>query len=139
MNFIIDILHNPPHWYIEFIIGNLNYFKIVTARTFNKLCLKFLDAMNYALPQILDSSVRIFCKVNNLQKGVFAYDQFNSNNYMEVLNKTEYFAQVDFHSTLRDSDISDKDYQTYLEDWKLKAFPIDGNTGSTTISMMWKS
>jgi hypothetical protein len=30
MNFIIHILHNPPHWYIEFIIGNLNYFKMVT-------------------------------------------------------------------------------------------------------------
>jgi hypothetical protein len=29
MNFIIDILHNPRNWYIEFIIGNLNYFKIV--------------------------------------------------------------------------------------------------------------
>jgi hypothetical protein len=27
MKFIIDILHNPPHWYIEFIIGNLNYSK----------------------------------------------------------------------------------------------------------------
>jgi hypothetical protein len=24
MIFIIDILHNPPLWYIEFIIGNLN-------------------------------------------------------------------------------------------------------------------
>jgi hypothetical protein len=42
---------------------------------------------------------------------------------MEVLNNTEPFAQVDFHSTLRDSDINDKDYQTYLEDWKTKGFP----------------
>jgi hypothetical protein len=35
MNFIIDILHNPPHWYIEIIIGYFNYFKMVTVRTSN--------------------------------------------------------------------------------------------------------
>jgi hypothetical protein len=109
MNFIIDILHNPPHWNIEFIIGNLNYFKMVTVRTFDGLCLKFLDTMNYAPPQTLDSFVKTFGNIKDLQKGVFAYDGFNSANFMEVLNKSEPFAQVDFHSTLRDSDISDKD------------------------------
>jgi hypothetical protein len=116
MNFIIDILHNPPHWYIDFIIGNLNYFKMVTVRTFDRLCLKFLDAMNYAPPQTLDSFVKTFGNVKNLQKRVFAYDGFNSTNYMKVLNMSEPFAQVDFHSTLHDSNISDKDYKTYLVD-----------------------
>jgi hypothetical protein len=101
INFIIDILHNPPHWYIEFIIGNLNYFKMVTIRTFDGLCLKFLDSMNYAPPQTLDSFVKRYMVC--LQT-------------MEVLNNTEPFVQVDFHSTLRDSDISDKDYEIYLED-----------------------
>jgi hypothetical protein len=67
MNFIIDILHNPPNWYIEFIIGNLNYFKMVTVRTSNGLCLKFLDAMNYAPPQTLDSLVKTFGNVKDLQ------------------------------------------------------------------------
>jgi hypothetical protein len=57
INFIIDILHNP-HWYIQFIIGNLNYFKMITVQTFDGLCLKFLDAMNYAPPQTLDSFVK---------------------------------------------------------------------------------
>jgi hypothetical protein len=79
--------------------------------------------MNYAPPQTLDNFVKTFGNVKNLQKGVFAYDGFNSTNYMEVLNTTEPFAQVDFHSTLRDSDISDKDYETYLEDWNTKDFP----------------
>jgi hypothetical protein len=117
---ILDILHNPPHWYTEFIIGNLNYFKMVTVKTFDGLCLKFLDAMNYAPSQTLDSFVKTFGNVNGFPKGVFAYDGFNSNNYMEVLNKSEPFTQVDFHSTLRDSDISDKDYEAYLVDWKEK-------------------
>jgi hypothetical protein len=37
MKFIIDILHNSPHSYIEFIIANLNYFKMVIVRTFDDL------------------------------------------------------------------------------------------------------
>jgi hypothetical protein len=41
---------------------------------------------------------------------------------MEVLNKSQPFAQVDFHSTLRDSDISDKDYKAYLVGLKEKMF-----------------
>jgi hypothetical protein len=80
--------------------------------------------MNYAPPQTLDSFVKTFGNVKDLQKGVFAYDEFNStNNYMEVLNKTEPFTQINFHSTLRDSDISDKDSKTDLEDLKIKGFP----------------
>jgi hypothetical protein len=126
MNFILDILHNPPHWYIDFIIGNFNYFKMVTVRNFDGL--KSLDAMNYVPQQTLDSFVKTFGNVKTLQKGVFVYDGFNSNNYKEVLYKSEPFTQVNFHSTLRDSDTSDKDYQTYLQDWKTKCFPIDWNT-----------
>jgi hypothetical protein len=122
MNLIIHILHNPPHWYIEFIIGNLNYFKMVIVRRFDGLCLKFFDAMNYTPPQTLDSFVKTFGNNKDLQKGVFAYDGFNSTNSMETLNNTEPFTQVDFHSTLRDSYISDKDYETYLQDWKTKIF-----------------
>jgi hypothetical protein len=123
VNFIIHILHNPPHGYIEFIIGNLNYFKMVTVRTFDGLCLKFLDGMNYVPRQTLHYFAKMFGNVKDLQKGVFAYDGFNSTNYMEVLKKTEPFAEVDFHSSLRDLDINDKDYQTYLQGWKSKEFP----------------
>jgi hypothetical protein len=78
--------------------------------------------MNYAPPQTLDSFVRTFGNNKDFLKWVFEYEGFNSNNYMEVLNKSEPFTQVDFHSTLRDSDISDKDYEAYLVDWKKKMF-----------------
>jgi hypothetical protein len=83
MNFIIDILHNPPHWYIEFIIGNLNYFKMVTIRMFDGLSLKLLDAINYDPPQTLNSFVKIFGNVKDLQKCVFACNRFNSSNCMK--------------------------------------------------------
>jgi hypothetical protein len=52
--------------------------------------------------------------MKDLQKGVFAYNGFNSTNYMEVLNKTKPFAQIYFHSILHNYNISNKDYETYL-------------------------
>jgi hypothetical protein len=95
---------------------------MITVRIFDGLCLKFLDAMNYFPHQTLDRFVKTFGNVIDLQKMVFVYDGFNSNNYMEVPNKSEPFVQVDLHFILRNSDISDKDCQTYLQDWKTKGF-----------------
>jgi hypothetical protein len=94
----------------------------VTVRVADGTCLKFLDAMNYAPPQTLDSFVKTFGDKKNLQKGVFAYDGFNSSNYMSILNKTVPFEQQDFHSNLKNLDISDEEYKAYLEDWKEKGF-----------------
>jgi uncharacterized protein (DUF1810 family) len=68
MKFIIDILHNFPHRSIECIIGNINNFKMVSIRD---LFLKFLDVMNYAFPQTLESFVKIFGNIKDLQKEVF--------------------------------------------------------------------
>jgi hypothetical protein len=85
--------------------------------------MKFLDAMNYAPPQTLGSFVKTYSNNKDLQKGMFEYDGFNSNNYMEMFNKSEPFTQVNFHSTLCNSDISDKDYKAYLIYWKEKMFP----------------
>jgi hypothetical protein len=65
--------------------------------------------MNYAPTLTLDSFVKTFGNNKYLHKGVFAYNGFNCNNYVEVLNKSEPFAQVGLHFILRDSDISDKD------------------------------
>jgi hypothetical protein len=69
MNFLINILHDPPNHHVESIIGNLIYFKQVMVRTADGTCLKFLDAMNYAPPQTLDSFVKTFGNKKNLQKG----------------------------------------------------------------------
>jgi hypothetical protein len=67
MNFLINILHDPLNHHVESIIGNLIYFKQVM-RTADGTCLKFLDGMNYAPPQTLDSFVKIFGDKKNLQK-----------------------------------------------------------------------
>jgi hypothetical protein len=89
--------------------------------------LKFLDVMNYALSQTLESFVKTFGDNKNLQKGVFAYDGFNSTNYMSILNQTVPFEQQDFHSNLKNSDISEEEYKAYLVDWKEKEFQTRWN------------
>jgi hypothetical protein len=60
INFLINILHNPPNHHIENVIGKLNYFVQETVSTTDGKCLKFLEAMNYAPPQTLDSFVKTF-------------------------------------------------------------------------------
>ena len=53
------------------------------------------------------------------EKGVFPYEAINSNNYNEVLSKSEPFSYNDFYSYLNQSNPLTKDeYQTYLEDSK---------------------
>jgi hypothetical protein len=69
--------------------------------------------------------VKTFGDKKNLQKVEFSYDWFNSSNYMSVLNQTVSFEQQDFHSNLKNSDISDEEYKAYLEDWKEKGFQND--------------
>jgi hypothetical protein len=43
MNFLINILHDPPNYHVESIIGNLIYFKQVTVRVADGRCLKFCE------------------------------------------------------------------------------------------------
>jgi hypothetical protein len=78
----------------------------VTVRTADGTCLKFLDATKYVQPQTLEGFVKTFSHKKNLQKGVFTYDGFKSNNYMNVLNQTVPFEQQDLHSNLKNWDIS---------------------------------
>jgi hypothetical protein len=66
MNFLINILHNPPNHHVESIIGKLIYSKQVMERTADGTCLKFLDVMNYVPPQTLDSFVKTFGDNENL-------------------------------------------------------------------------
>jgi hypothetical protein len=60
MNFLNKILHDWPNHYVESIIGNLIYFKQVTVRTGDGVCLKFLDVMNYPPPQTLESFLKYY-------------------------------------------------------------------------------
>jgi hypothetical protein len=58
MNFLINILHKSPNHHVENIIGNLIYFKQVTVKVADGICLKFMDVMNYTPPQTLDRFVK---------------------------------------------------------------------------------
>jgi hypothetical protein len=118
MNFLINILHNLPNHLVESNIGNLVYFKQVMVMTTDWTYMKFLEAMNYVPPQTLDSFAKTFGDKKDLQKSLFTYDWF----YMNVLNEIVPFEQQDFHSNLKNSDISEEVHKAYLVDWKEKRF-----------------
>jgi hypothetical protein len=122
LNFLISYLHNPPEWFIENTIGDLTSFKMIKVRNKNKVCLSFKDAMNFTSPQSLDKFVKSFGDKNQEVKGVFPYESINTNNVMEVLDKIIPFEQDAFFSFLKNTGISDKDYNNYLNDWNSKGF-----------------
>lgn len=67
------------------------------------------------------SSSRAGCETaNNISnvKGQFPYAKINSTNLIENLLRTTPFEQRDFYNSLSRKDLSDEDYNTYLEDFK---------------------
>jgi hypothetical protein len=83
--------------------------------TDGKIELRFVDAMLYAGNCALDAFVRNFGDGReDMQKGVFPYEAISLDNYDEILSKTEPFSKEDFNSYLRQSHISDQDYEKYL-------------------------
>jgi hypothetical protein len=48
---------------------------------------------------------------------MFAYEAINADNYAFVLAEKSSFAKNDFRSYLKNSVLSDKEYQKYIEEW----------------------
>jgi hypothetical protein len=53
-----------------------------------------------------------------LSNGTFPYESINSSNYDEILSKQEQFEHIDFYSSLNRKNISNDDYNSYLDDSK---------------------
>jgi hypothetical protein len=75
-----------------------------------------MDAMSLASPQMLDEFVKSFGSNPDCLKGFFPNEAFNNTNYNEVLSKSEPFEHDEFYSTLKDSSITDEEYQIYLKE-----------------------
>jgi hypothetical protein len=75
MNFMINILHDPPNHHVESIIGNLIYFKQVTVRIADGTYLKFLDAMNYAPLQTVPFEQK---DLLNLKNSIINLDEYKA-------------------------------------------------------------
>jgi hypothetical protein len=70
--------------------------------------------MSLAGPAPLDAFVKSFGTTPDKLKGFFPYEAFNFTNYDEILSKSEPFAKDEFYSTLKETNITDSDYEIYL-------------------------
>ena len=102
---------------INSLLGSATTFKQVSL-TSEGITLRFIDAMLFVSPGPLKQFVKDFGSEGCSEKGVFPYEAITIDNYNEVLSKSEPFEQSDFHSELNQTDMSDKDYEMYLEDAK---------------------
>jgi hypothetical protein len=87
----------------------------------DNLLIRFLDAKNFVTSMKLSKFVTTFTdKAPNTddEKCVFPYEFIQSNNYMEILSKTDPFPQYSFNNVMDKSKMSDADYIKFLNDWK---------------------
>ncbi|KAA6370240.1 MAG: hypothetical protein EZS28_034233 [Streblomastix strix] len=106
-------------WTMGVPIGSLNYTKSITV-THKKshMKLQFIDAENLFGPMTLKACVKDYGDKTE-HTDVFPYEIINSNNWKEVLMKTEPFEYEDFKSQLKGGySITKDEYDQYLIDFK---------------------
>ena len=117
-NLFVEYLQSD-NWQIKALLGSASKFKqVIVHREYENynINLRFIDAMAFVAGGPLKQFIKDFGSEGCIEKGIFPYEAINTENYNEVLSKSEPFEQADFHSELNQSDISDTDYQAYLED-----------------------
>ena len=116
---------NTNHWKVECnsIIGTLSSLKqfvLISSKYPTKL--RFIDAQSFVAGGTLKQFGEDFGNTTsekNSSKGVFPYEAINSENYNDVLSKSEPFKYEDFYSYLNQRNpLSKKDYEQYVEDSK---------------------
>ena len=78
----------------------------------------FKDGLLYVSKCSLDEASRTFGKSKERVKGIFPYSLLNSTNIKDNLLRTTPFDKKDFFNTLKQQELSDEDYNKYLEDFK---------------------
>lgn len=84
----------------------------------NNYSVCFKDGLLYVSKCSLDEASRTFGKSNERVKGIFPYSLLNSTNIKDNLLRTTPFDKKDFFNILKQQELSDEDYNKYLEDFK---------------------
>ncbi|KAA6356562.1 MAG: hypothetical protein EZS28_047911, partial [Streblomastix strix] len=112
MVFEIRYLTNPL-WHITSYLGDFSHIKRVEVKhKITGVILQFLDVMLFVTKGTLKQFAADFGNGGkDDQKGVFPYDAINTDNYNEVLSKSEPFSKEDFNNELRKESMTDEAYQ----------------------------
>lgn len=113
---------NTDSWNVqnEGLIGSATSFKqIILKHKTKEIKLRFIDAQAFTAGGTLKQFGIDFGGETNTEKGVFPYEAINTNNYNEVLNKSEPFKYSDFYSYLNQKNpLTMTQYNDYVEDSK---------------------
>ena len=104
-------------------LSSLKQFVLISSKYPTKL--RFIDAQSFVAGGTLKQFGRNFSTFGdstsetNSEKGVFPYEVINSENYNDVLSKSEPFKYEDFYSYLNQRNpLSKEAYEQYVEDSK---------------------
>jgi hypothetical protein len=95
---------------------------MITVINSKGVCLKFLDAMNFVSVQTVESFVKSFMIKKIMNRRVFLHMKHLTQLTCMRFFKSEPFEKKDFFSYLKNSDISDNNYDNYVIDYKEKGF-----------------
>jgi HEPN domain-containing protein len=99
---------------------------------------RFIDALGFLSGGTLDANAQAFNPGAGREKGFFPYEFLTIHNYQTELQKSEPFTHESFYSSLKQSNISDEEYQVYLKESEKLAQRIAG-TDNTSDSTAWCS
>jgi len=117
-SFIKQHLSKYPE--IQF-IGSTTSAKQIKISVINKeesYSVSFKDGLLYVSKCSLDEASRTFGKSKERVKGIFPYSLLNNSNIKDNLLRTKPFDKKDFFNTLKQSELTDEEYNKYLEDFK---------------------
>jgi hypothetical protein len=77
---------------------------------------RFIDALGFLSGGTLDQNAQAFNPGAGREKGFFPYEFLTIHNYQTELQKSEPFTHESFYSSLKQSNISDEEYQIYLKE-----------------------
>ena len=112
---------NDMRWKVDnmSMIGTLSSTKQIIIKNNKGIGLRFIDAMAFVSGGTLKQFGKDFGGIDNSNKGVFPYEAINTDNYDEVLSKSEPFEHKDFFSSLCQNNLlTDDEYKQYVVDAK---------------------
>jgi hypothetical protein len=104
-------------WTLKTLLGNV---KMLILEHKNEKQFRFIDLMGFLSGGTLDQNAQAFNPSAGREKGYFPYEFLTTDNYITELNKSEPFTHESFYSSLKQSNISTDEYQTYLRESESK-------------------
>jgi hypothetical protein len=111
-------------------LGNVKM--LILEHTKSQRQFRFMDAMGFLAGGTLDQNAQAFNPGAGREKGYFPYEFLTVENYQTELKKSEPFTHESFYSSLKQSNISEEDYQIYLNEYASAASIEQSPTGQST-------